>query len=1204
MANDGYVDTILDELGELKPTKLIHISDTHFPIKLRVSGRLDEYQEVIKNTLEEIKRISKENTTICVITGDIMHDKDRLDPDGVLMARRFMISLGKICSRVIVIAGNHDMNEANPKHSADALEPICFGTLNIKYLKNSGLYRLETREYEIVFVVSSLLDKKFITYEDARKSSNKRINEMKEVRYIKVYHGAICGASTGKYVIEKKSSSCSTRFRSLDEFEGYDLVLLGDIHKHQFLDKNKTIAYAGSLIQQNFGETINNHGILVWSFESSQIVAKFIQIYNPYCYIKLDVDKKGEINEPSKALLRDNQNKKLRLRIRTTKKMSQAERDNLKESLHIYDIKSITYQHQPEVLQRNYDQSSMPTPVFDSLNEEIKLMRKNYYQQKSSERKILEKMIELHRELHLKYKKERGLISSWCLKKLKFKNILIYGNNIENIVDFDSGVYSVSAPNTAGKSSLIEIILLGLFNGGITKKSNVISFGQSEGYIRTEFTANCASYEVILTLAKIRSEVTKECKLYEKNGTNEKNLTSTSITATYEKIKSIIGDCNYFCQHNVLSTRYQPHLLNIANAECLERLNKVFNMSKYEQYLNDGKVKGRKKRLDGDLQSVRAKIRNYNDEIKSINKEQNETIYHIAVQRKENLERDIKQKKTEIEKVHTKIQEICLKIGAANESRSHDRSLNLTKEQVESRMGELRSKYYDTIREYDEESLEQEIRKIKSLIPCFYIPRQKPVKTVIRDLKQQLSRLGEKIRSNSEKEPFFQIESVPRVNSVTQDLNALTLDELEKENIKLTINFENISKQALKLYEACEEVSKWAGIDENTYKKYNISETLPPYSKIKNILQIICKEKYTMIPEKTKSIYELLTWLKLQQPPVNIGREKLAEIINTLEHHEAYQEKLKLQEKIKLVDEYREEICNNVTKQNEIRNKMEFFALKKEWLEEKSKLENENAEIESALSRLKKLEKFDEMKEYYECAKKMNHLLYREEHDQLNKQGEKLDRELRNLENEKTDYIIKGNKALEVLRKHSEYISKISKCREKEESTQSELNVCENYMKLFHRDKIPLTMLSRMLSVFTTTVNEVFKNHTKYIFSHEFSSKTKKLEFSVTDKITNNRIPTNLLSGFESIIVKMAINKACSEISSHSHSRLLCVDEVLDCLDNQKFDTDLPKIIDAMTQEYQVVLIISHRDLPRGIVSNNIKIIKRDKYSEIDSETI
>ena len=35
------------------------------------------------------------------------------------------------------------------------------------------------------------------------------------------------------------------------DFDGYDLVLLGDIHKRQFIDDNETIAY-GSLIQQNF----------------------------------------------------------------------------------------------------------------------------------------------------------------------------------------------------------------------------------------------------------------------------------------------------------------------------------------------------------------------------------------------------------------------------------------------------------------------------------------------------------------------------------------------------------------------------------------------------------------------------------------------------------------------------------------------------------------------------------------------------------------------------------------------------------------------------------------------------------------------------------------------------------------------------------------------------------------------------------------
>ena len=133
------------------------------------------------------------------------------------------------------------------------------------------------------------------------------------------------------------------------------------------------------------------------------------------------------------------------------------------------------------------------------------------------------------------------------------------------------------------------------------------------------------------------------------------------------------------------------------------------------------------------------------------------------------------------------------------------------------------------------------------------------------------------------------------------------------------------------------------------------------------------------------------------------------------------------------------------------------------------------------------------MKEYYECEKKMNYLLYSEERSQLNKQSEKLDKELQNLETKKIDCLIKRNNALAELRNYDKYISKITECRKVEESTQSELNVCENYMKLFHRDQIPLTILDSMLPVFTRIVNEVFKIHTKYIFRHEFNKKTKKI---------------------------------------------------------------------------------------------------------------
>ena len=62
-----------------------------------------------------------------------------------------------------------------------------------------------------------------------------------------------------------------------------DYVLLGDIHLFQYMSKEKPVmAYPGSLISQNFGETDPDHGILVWDLiEKTQI---FIRIENPYRY--------------------------------------------------------------------------------------------------------------------------------------------------------------------------------------------------------------------------------------------------------------------------------------------------------------------------------------------------------------------------------------------------------------------------------------------------------------------------------------------------------------------------------------------------------------------------------------------------------------------------------------------------------------------------------------------------------------------------------------------------------------------------------------------------------------------------------------------------------------------------------------------------------------------------------------------------------
>ena len=92
----------------------------------------------------------------------------------------------------------------------------------------------------------------------------------------------------------------------IDKFKGYDLGLLGDIHKKQFLNKEETIAYCGSLVQQNHGEGLS-HGYLLWDVPKRK--SEYIEIQNDYGYYTLNIDG-GVVRDVSDIF------KKPRLRVR------------------------------------------------------------------------------------------------------------------------------------------------------------------------------------------------------------------------------------------------------------------------------------------------------------------------------------------------------------------------------------------------------------------------------------------------------------------------------------------------------------------------------------------------------------------------------------------------------------------------------------------------------------------------------------------------------------------------------------------------------------------------------------------------------------------------------------------------------------------------------------------------------------------------
>ena len=75
-------------------------------------------------------------------------------------------------------------------------------------------------------------------------------------------------------------------------FNGYEIVLLGDIHKHQYMNKERTVCYAGSLIQQNHGESRGGHGYVKWNTETKE--SRLKEIENEYGYMTIKIEE-GEV---------------------------------------------------------------------------------------------------------------------------------------------------------------------------------------------------------------------------------------------------------------------------------------------------------------------------------------------------------------------------------------------------------------------------------------------------------------------------------------------------------------------------------------------------------------------------------------------------------------------------------------------------------------------------------------------------------------------------------------------------------------------------------------------------------------------------------------------------------------------------------------------------------------------------------------------
>ena len=600
-------------------TNIYHISDLH----IQLYKRHDEYQAVFEKVYTYLKNEKKilnipeaTNTNIplvSVITGDLLHSKSDLSPECVQLTYNFIKTLSTIMP-IIIIPGNHDIN-MNNKERLDSLTPIISDLPKanpIYYFLDSGVYQLSN----LVFYHASIFDYQIIPPipQITQKNTSK-------ITSIMLYHGRVNGAVqfNGLEITENSNKTVTP-----STFAPYDITCLGDIHKHQFLSHN--IAYAGSLIQQNHGEDVNNHGLIKWDVANKS--GTFIPITNDWSYITLFVenrkanhqcsvkDKNNIIHDPNCELM-----KNLRIRILYKNTPESYIMDYITLLKMNHNIHEFSYQNNEQDLEAGFEKSRAQNNNEDFDNDEDNLdtidnksksvVKKNNalvmditspelqnkfliehitqnepnvsVEEMNQIKEINITQNELLKSTNKNYNTQ-GFTGHYKLKRLEFSNLFSYGTN--NVIDFTEfkGIVGIIAPNHMGKSAILDIIIFALFDTFSRKGStkDIVNIRADFYILKLEAIIGQWTYTIYKsgTRGKTNS-IPSKIEFYRTNETDNivERLEEDTAMKTKERIKE-----NFGCFEDILYTSFSCQTDNscFIDAENTERRKELQRIMRFD----------------------------------------------------------------------------------------------------------------------------------------------------------------------------------------------------------------------------------------------------------------------------------------------------------------------------------------------------------------------------------------------------------------------------------------------------------------------------------------------------------------------------------------------------------------------------------------------------------------------------------------------
>jgi predicted metal-dependent hydrolase len=590
--------------------QVLHIADLHIRTGVTGRARCADYLETISNVVSLGKQLAESSPVVTVIAGDVLHDRTALDPHSVRVFNAAVTGLASF-GQVVVIQGNHDHH---PNHLDEVAPHDVLGELlrladvpGVTYLDKSGHFVLDGCPgigFGVVTVHDSMPEG------EARSGQTAPTfpfpSPVPGLVNVALYHGALQGSRNDGGA--ERSGVAPTWFA------GYDAVMLGDQHVQQIgnhdvdgdcmkiraTGTDPTWAYPGSLIQQSHGESLWNHGAIVWDFAARTV--RPVHVRCPGGYVTLRGD----------SLLYDGKWQRVDLHLQDPDFPKHVEArckdDDAEEAIAVMEAAGVAVTTRRATRAKDVvdvGPADAP-PTFcdwrECVREHIDLdtvvaaacipeLTEPSLAQLAGPRNA--RLDRLARDA-----KSGGPVIKAAIRPLvvRWDGLLCYGPGNEAAFLSDDGVVLVSGGNGAGKTAFLEVILLALFGEGFPSRAcgsaAVINTERMEATAEMEFQVSGKRYRVFrkwTRSSKDPSKATTKAELFSTQGAKATALCK-GRAAVDEWVSENVCTVADFLSGPMLSQAGDNDVLTLSgrdSAALLERAYGLSGIDKLSELLTD-----------------------------------------------------------------------------------------------------------------------------------------------------------------------------------------------------------------------------------------------------------------------------------------------------------------------------------------------------------------------------------------------------------------------------------------------------------------------------------------------------------------------------------------------------------------------------------------------------------------------------------------